>query len=179
MQDHFEIVEYNPAWVHSFLAERDRIKNYPFETIAIEHVGSTAIPGQWAKPVIDIFIAVPVLQASSYYESILLRPDYSFVETGMKERLLFAKHSNGIWTHNLHILPYSESFYNRNEFLFLDYLKKHNDLVIEYGKLKQQLREIPDLSIEEYTRLKTDFIQKVVDLARKEKGLPWENVWEE
>ena len=179
MQDHFEIVEYNPAWNLSFLAERERIKNYPFETIAIEHVGSTAIPGQWAKPVIDIFIAVPVLEDVSYYESILSRPCYSFVKTGMTGRLLFAKHSDGVWTHNLHILPYSESFYSRNEFLFLEYLKAHNDLVIRYGKLKQQLKENPDLSIEEYTRLKTDFIQEVVDLARKEKGLPWENVWEE
>lgn len=179
MQDHFEIVEYSPTWKLSFLAERERIKNYPFEAIAIEHVGSTAIPGQWAKPVIDIFIAVPVLQDVSFYESILLRPDYSFVKTGMKGRLLFAKHSNGTWTHNLHILPYSESFYSRNEFLFLDYLKTHNDLVIRYGTLKHKLKQNPDLSIEEYTRLKTDFIQEVVDLARKEKGLPLESVWEE
>ena len=179
MQDHFEIVEYDPTWHLSYLAERERIKNYPFETIAIEHIGSTAIPGQWAKPVIDIFIAVSVLEDVSYYESILLKPYYSFVKTGMKGRLLFAKYSNGIWTHNLHILPYSGSFYSRNEFLFLDYLKTHNDIVIQYGILKQKLKENPDLSIEEYTRLKTDFIQEVVDLARKEKGLPLENVWEE
>ena len=179
MKDDFEIVEYNPAWNSSFLAERERIKSYPFETIAIEHIGSTAIPGQWAKPVIDIFIAVPVLEDVSCYESILLKPDYSFVKTDMKGRLLFRKDSNGIWTHNLHILPYSESFYSRNEFLFLDYLRTHNDIVIQYGELKQKLKENPDLSIEEYTRLKTDFIQKVVDLARQEKDLPWENVWEE
>ncbi|MGC4035850.1 MAG: GrpB family protein [Chitinophagaceae bacterium] len=179
MQDHFEIVEYSPAWKLSFQAERERIKNYPFNAIAIEHVGSTAIQGQLAKPVIDIFIAVPLLQDVSYYESILSKPDYFFVKTGMKERLLFAKHSNGIWTHNLHILPYSESFYCRNEFLFLEYLKAHADKVIQYGKLKRKLKENPDLSIEEYTRQKTDFIQEVVDLARKEKGLPLENVWEE
>ncbi|WPU91550.1 GrpB family protein [Mucilaginibacter sabulilitoris] len=179
MQDHFEIVEYDPGWKLSFLAEREQIKNYPFATVAIEHVGSTAIPGQWAKPVIDIFVAVSVLEDISYYESILLKPHYYFVNTGMSGRFLFAKYTNGIWTHNLHILPYAESFYSRNEFLFLDYLKKDNDLIIRYGKLKKKLRENPDLSIAEYTRLKTDFIQEVVDLARKEKGLPLENVWEE
>ncbi|WPU93585.1 GrpB family protein [Mucilaginibacter sabulilitoris] len=179
MQDRFEIVEYNPDWRLCFLAEQEIIKNYPFEAVAIEHVGSTAIPGQWAKPIIDIFIAVPVVKAVSYYESFLLKPDYSFVATGMPGRLLFAKHTNGIWTHNLHILPYSESFYSRNEFLFLDYLKSHHDLIIRYGKLKEELIGNQDLSIEGYTRLKTDFIQEVVDLARQERGLPWENVWEE
>lgn len=179
MQEHFEIVDYNPEWNLLFLAERELIKNYPFGANAIEHVGSTAIPGQWAKPVIDIFIAVPVVRDVSYYESFLLEPDYSFVNTSMPGRLLFAKHPNGIWTHNLHILPYTETFYNRNEFLFLDYLKTHNDFVIRYGKLKEKLKENSDLSTDEYTRLKTDFIQGVVDLARIEKGLPLESVWEE
>lgn len=179
MQDHFEIVEYDPEWKRSFLAEREQLKNYFLEAVAIEHVGSTAIPGQWAKPIIDIFIAVPVLEDISYYEAILSRPLYSFVNTGMPGRFLFAKYSDGIWTHNLHILPYSESFYSRNEFLFLNYLKKDHDLIMRYGNLKQHLKEDPALSIAEYTRLKTDFIQEVVDLARKEKGLPLENVWEE
>ncbi|MDR2275184.1 MAG: GrpB family protein [Sphingobacterium sp.] len=179
MQTHFDIVNYNPAWKLSFLAEQEKIKNQPFEAIAIEHVGSTAIPGLSAKPVIDIFIAVPLVKDVSYYESFLPKPDYAFIKTGMPGRLLFSKQSNGIWTHNLHILPFSESFYSRNEFLFLDYLKTHNDLIIRYGKLKQELISNQDLSIDEYTRLKTDFIQEVVDLARTEKGLPLENVWEE
>ena len=52
-----EIMEYNPDWTKNF--EEEKIKLLHFfgsHAVAIEHIGSTAIPNQRAKPVIDIFI---------------------------------------------------------------------------------------------------------------------------
>jgi len=51
-----EIMEYNPDWTKNF--EEEKIKLLRFfgsHAVAIEHIGSTAIPNQRAKPVIDIF----------------------------------------------------------------------------------------------------------------------------
>ena len=57
-----EIMEYNPDWTKNF--EEEKIKLLHFfgsHAVAIEHIGSTAIPNQRAKPVIDIFIAFRLL----------------------------------------------------------------------------------------------------------------------
>ncbi|WP_097014319.1 GrpB family protein [Anaerocolumna aminovalerica] len=96
----------------------------------------------------------------------------------MTGRYLFAKYTKGVWTHNLHILPYNDEFYMRNEFLLRDYLREHPELVAEYGGVKKRAVIKNGNTMEEYTRSKTEFIQKVIDGARKEKGLPLQSVWE-
>ncbi|WP_420852159.1 GrpB family protein [Paenibacillus hamazuiensis] len=63
--------------------------------------------------------------------------------------------------------------------LFSDYIPVHPELVKEYGELKRKLAEQYDSDPDGYTRAKTAFIQRVHDLARMERGLPLENVWEE
>lgn len=67
----------------------------------------------------------------------------------------------------------------RNQFLFRDYLQKHPDLVREYSEIKKRTAKINGVTMEQYTRCKTEFIQRVVDAARTEKGLPLQNVWED
>ncbi len=61
-----EIVEYDPSWPSKFQAERLIMERLLARWLAgpIEHVGSTAIPGMPAKPVIDIMAAVSSLEAS-------------------------------------------------------------------------------------------------------------------
>ncbi|QBP89487.1 hypothetical protein FORC81_p003 (plasmid) [Escherichia coli] len=57
-----EIMEYNPDWTKNF--EEEKIKLLHFfgsHAVAIEHIGSTAIPNQRAKPVIDILLAFRLL----------------------------------------------------------------------------------------------------------------------
>lgn len=54
-----EVVAPDPAWAQWYAAARDRIVAAPGErALAIEHVGSTSVPGLWAKPVIDINLTV-------------------------------------------------------------------------------------------------------------------------
>lgn len=97
----------------------------------------------------------------------------------MNGRYLFAKYTDGTWTHNIHILPYDDGFYDRNEFLLRDYLREHPELVREYGEIKRRSAQFEGMTMEQYTRSKTEFIQAVVDAARTEKGLPLQNVWED
>ncbi|WP_420901976.1 transposase family protein [Paenibacillus dendritiformis] len=53
----------------------------------------------------------------SYYQSVFDAAHYKYVHAGMNGRYLFSKFSGGRWTHNIHILPYNDEFYMRNEFL--------------------------------------------------------------
>lgn len=173
------VVPYNPEWPVQFEQEKSRLLEALGPHIAaIEHTGSTSIPGQEAKPIIDMFAAVRPFQEQDVYAKLLEGMGYSFTEAGMADRYLFVRQSGGIRTHHLHIMPV-EGFYQRNELLLRDYLRAHPDLVQEYGELKRCLAERYASDPDGYTRAKTSFIQKVVDLARGERGLPLEDVWEE
>ncbi|TDL57179.1 GrpB family protein [Paenibacillus dendritiformis] len=180
VEDTIKIIKYDANWIHAFQLEKSRISSFlKGEAMAIEHVGSTSIPGQDSKPIIDIFVGVSPFKESAYYQSVFEAEHYKYVQTGMNGRYLFSKFSNGTWTHNIHILPYNDEFYMRNEFLFRDYLQKHPDLVREYSEIKKRTAKINGVTMEQYTRSKTEFIQRVVDAARTEKGLPLQNVWED
>ncbi|WP_165972131.1 GrpB family protein [Paenibacillus piri] len=173
------IVPYNPDWALEYKREQERLLNALSPRIAtMEHVGSTSIPNQAAKPVIDMFAAFHTLEAPSVYSRLLKDLGYSYTDAGMTGRHLFVKKSGGARTHHLHMLP-SEHFYERNELLFRDYLRAHPESVSAYGELKLSLMRQFSLDPEAYTRAKTDFIQQIVDRARTEKGLPLQSVWED
>ncbi len=136
-----EIMEYNPDWTKNF--EEEKIKLLRFfgsHAVAIEHIGSTAIPNQRAKPVIDIFIGVSPFAELTFYQRIFNAKEYHHTPTDMTSRYLFAKYTNEVWTHNLHVLPYNDGFYLRNEFLLRDYLREHPKLADEYGEVKRESR---------------------------------------
>ena len=170
---------YSEAWPTRFETMKQTLMRlFKGDAQAIEHVGSTAVRGLMAKPVIDIFLALSPFHSFPYYEEKLQPMGFKYDHTGMSERYLFSKYtSEGVWTHNLHVLPWNEHFMLRNEILFRDYLRKAPDLVVEYNNLKKHLASIPLATLEDYTRAKTGFIQQVVDRACLERGLPEQNVW--
>ncbi|MCF6409743.1 GrpB family protein [Pseudalkalibacillus salsuginis] len=180
MSDRIKIMEYDPNWIKAFELEKSCISSLlGEEAITIEHIGSTSIPNQDAKPIVDIFIGVSPFKELAFYKSVFDSVSYNYIKTGMRGRYLFSKCTDGTWTHNIHVLPFNDEFYTRKEFLFRNYLREHPDLVQEYGEIKKKLAKSYGKTMEEYTRSKTDFIQKVVDAARTEKGLPLQNVWED
>jgi len=173
-----KVVEYNSEWVRIFEIEKGvLIKLLGPDVKAVEHVGSTSIPNQSAKPIIDIFVGVLQFNELKYYKRKLSGKEYAYINTGMKGRYLFEKHENGVWTHNIHILPFDDEFYIRNEILFRNYLRTHPVYIKEYSDLKELIIK-KNVADTEYTRMKTEFIQKIVDAARSDKGLPLTNVWE-
>ncbi|MBA3272279.1 MAG: GrpB family protein, partial [Chthoniobacterales bacterium] len=58
------LAPYDPAWPRQFDVERARLAELAPEFLAIEHIGSTAIPGLAAKPIIDIIAAVPSMEVA-------------------------------------------------------------------------------------------------------------------
>src|SRR5690554_4458593 len=172
-----QIVEYNPNWKKDFEEEKIRLQHLlDSHAVAIEHIGSTAIPNQRAKPVIDIFIGVSPFRELSFYQRIFNAKEYHYTPIDMTGRYLLAKYTNEVWTHNIHILP-CDGFYLRNEFLLRDYLREHPKLVDEYGEVKERAARDNGSTMEEYTRAKTELIQKVIDEAREEESLVLHSIW--
>ncbi|MDL2205416.1 GrpB family protein [Eubacteriales bacterium OttesenSCG-928-N13] len=173
-----EIVAYNPQWTDAFRQEKERLQSLAaLGAQTILHVGSTAIPDQAAKPIIDIFVGVAELREPAYYEKLLTLPEYQYVPTDMRGRHLFRKIVDGVWRYNIHLLP-NEGLENRSEIVIRDFLRRHPEYVSEYGAVKEACAKKNSSDMESYTRAKTDFLQKIYDLANAELGLPLKPVWE-
>jgi len=142
--------------------------------LAIEHVGSTAVPGLPAKPVIDLMASVDDLDEvdGRALETLGYRP----APPDMPERLLYRREDYDSTAYHLHVVT-AASWPTRNERLFRDHLLTHADDRDRYAALKRELMEKfgPGPA---YTRGKTELIQELTDAARAERGLPSVPVWE-
>jgi GrpB-like predicted nucleotidyltransferase (UPF0157 family) len=173
------VVDYDPEWPQRYLTERAAVVDSTGNLLLkIEHMGSTSVPGLAAKPVIDMMAAVRTLDDGVRVGEILRTAGYHLIETGMKNRLLYRRDSPDGLRYHLHIVL-NTGWDEQLERLLRNYLLKHPELAAEYGILKQQLAVQYADDSDSYTRAKTPFIQRVVDLARDEAGLPRVDVWEE
>lgn len=108
-----------PKWPAKFAAE----KTFLTEIIGqwlwgnIEHVGSTAVPGLLAKPVIDIMVGVQSLANSKPAIEVLLNHGYQYFPYKPDVMHWFCKPFDAFRTHHLHLIPYqSELWQNRLRF---------------------------------------------------------------
>jgi GrpB-like predicted nucleotidyltransferase (UPF0157 family) len=162
------IVEYNPEWPSRYEAERDRIlEKIGAEISAIEHIGSTAIPGVCAKPIIDMMAAVPgpgeadgLLTALSQigYE------DVTKIEGSGEWFYCLGRGSRDLY-HHLHLVKAGSEHWRRH-IAFRDYLRAHPEMALEYCGLKRALAGRYRTQREKYTESKTEFIERVVAEAR-------------
>jgi GrpB-like predicted nucleotidyltransferase (UPF0157 family) len=173
-----EVVSYDPKWARSYAAERDRLIELGGTLwLELEHIGSTAVPGLFAKPIIDMMAAVQDLDEARVLASRLSDLGYGLIDTGMRERLFLRRRSKeDAQMYHLHIVERS-TWTMRNERLMRDYLLAHPEAVSAYGDLKKRLaKELAEDSLA-YTRAKTGFIQDLMDKARAAIGLPPVDVW--
>jgi GrpB-like predicted nucleotidyltransferase (UPF0157 family) len=172
-----EVVTYDPRWPAIYEAERALILAVTSDFVNFEHVGSTAIPSQRAKPIIDMMAAVESLKELDDLLESLQILEYHVFETDMKNRLFLRKEKDGQVFH-LHIVEAS-TWAERKERLMRDYLLAHPEAVKAYGELKDELAsKYKDDSLE-YTKAKTVFIQEIADKIQDARGLPRVDVWED
>ncbi|HEX8552087.1 MAG TPA: GrpB family protein [Abditibacteriaceae bacterium] len=162
-----EIEEYSVAWPQMLAEEKARLESVIPYSINIEHIGSTAVPGLAAKPVIDIMLGLTdFAQADS-----LVRPieslGYEYVsqfEDEMPYRRFFRKENCGVRTHHIHAVSVGSEFWIRH-LRFRDYLRNRPDVAAEYACLKRSLAQQEWADMNEYAGAKTDFIQRIDALA--------------
>jgi GrpB-like predicted nucleotidyltransferase (UPF0157 family) len=172
MADDIVIVPYDPAWPSLYEAEAARIRFAlpPDLLIAIEHFGSTAIPGLAAKPVIDILVAVrSIEEARDRVVAPLTALGYAFwADNPKRDRLFFVK---GLppaprRTHHVHLTEPSGEMWRR--LLFRDYLRRDAASRAAYLALKLDLaRRFPG-DREAYTEGKQGFVDAIMARARAE-----------
>jgi GrpB-like predicted nucleotidyltransferase (UPF0157 family) len=133
-------------------------------TGSIEHVGSTAIPGLAAKPVIDIMAGVESLAASGGAIAAASRIGYVHFPYRPDVMHWFCKPSPAFRTHHLHLVPF-----NSREWIerlaFRDYLRRDSTAAAEYAALKHKLAIAFEFDRESYTDAKGPFIRRVIELA--------------
>lgn len=169
MKQHTEaeihIVSYDESWQELFDTEKSLLNGVigDFLTGPIEHIGSTAVPGLAAKPVIDIMAGIKSLDASLPAISILGKYEYWYYPYRPEIMHWFCKPSPQFRTHHLHLVPYSSIVWNER-LAFRDYLRSHSDVVQEYAELKYRLAEQYRFDREKYTEAKTAFIKNILNI---------------
>jgi GrpB-like predicted nucleotidyltransferase (UPF0157 family) len=177
MQPSIEVVDYDPGWpVEAAAAIADLRQILRGAVTEIEHIGSTAVPGLVAKPIIDLMAAAVRLDVVEKRESELAELAYHRHSNGMVDRLLYVRSAEDRRTHILHVVML-ESWPSRNQRLLRDYLRSHPQDAERYGRLKRQI-VASGIRPGDYARAKTGLIQELTDRARAELGLPSVPVWE-
>lgn len=159
--------EYQAGWVRLFEIESRRLKKLLGKIVSdIQHIGSTAVPGLVAKPIIDIDMAVKSLKDITHIQPIIEGIGYTYRENGSDEKqVLFVKGPEVLRTHYLHITELGSSIW-RNDLAFRDYLRTHPKAVKKYADLKEKLAKKYFLNRAKYTAGKKAFILKTLKTAR-------------
>lgn len=155
------IVDYNPAWADRFASERGRIiAALGPKARRVDHIGSTAVPGLPAKPIIDIDLSVTDVADEPAYLPELLTAGYHLRVRETGHRML---RTPALDVH-LHVCT-AGSAWERRDLLFRDWLRTHPADRDRYVALKRQLatQEWPDMNA--YAAAKGPFIAEIMSQA--------------
>lgn len=162
------IKDYQSDWTHQFEQEKEKIQlALRDKSIAIEHIGSTSIVGLASKPIIDIAVGLHELGEVEDFIEPLKEIGYEYIpKPEFPHRRFFRK---GKWrkgTHHLHVYKLQSEEWNNN-LLFRNYLRDHPEKAQEYAQLKVRLASLYADDRATYTKLKSPFIQSVIEIAKR------------
>lgn len=176
VQEDVALAPYNPNWPLLFQEEKEHLLAcLPHDLVGrIEHVGSTAVPGLAAKPIIDMLVEVTSLEeAKLRIVPLLEKQGYEYFwrptwgdDTPPFYAWFIKRDSAGRRTHHLHMVE--RHFEHWDRLLFRDYLRKDPLAAWEYQKMKMHLAEEYPNDRVAYTKGKTDFILKVTEQAKQD-----------
>ncbi|CEG24126.1 dephospho-CoA kinase/protein folding accessory domain-containing protein [Planococcus massiliensis] len=163
-----EICDYQEEWEELFRQEAEEIKRIlGEECVAVHHIGSTAVRGLAAKPVIDLLPVVKNIETVDRFN-----PKFELLgyegkgENGLKGRRYFQK-GGDLRTHHMHIYENGSGEIYRH-LAFRDYLKKHPQEAEKYGTLKKELAMKYPTDIERYIEGKESFVKEMEKRALEE-----------
>ena len=149
------------TWKSMFETEKSILNNiFDEDSFKIEHVGSTAVKGLSAKPVVDIAIGVNSFAELDKYMSKL--NEYYTVKKNLDRNEILLIKEDGKETYFLiHILLINGTRY-QNMIKFRDILINNSDILKKYKELKEKLAIEYSNDRESYTKSKNDFIEKII-----------------
>ncbi|MFZ0476553.1 MAG: GrpB family protein [Halobacillus sp.] len=158
---------YHPEWPILFEQEQELIAEaLGHHALGIEHIGSTAIPGLQAKPIIDIMTGVRSLASYDSYIPSLSAIGYMYVPKPELVERRFFKKVKETQTFHLHLCEFGGKEWEE-KLLFRDYLRQHPEPMEEYNSLKQTLAVRYQKDRPSYTKSKEPFISSIIQKAKK------------
>ncbi len=154
------VVEPDPSWPRTFAYEANRIASilaYRGVEARVEHIGSTAVPGLAAKPIIDILVSVPAMEPISAYAPWLADTGYEYRPDDDPEHRFFRFRRPNVRIANLHVCE-AGSPWERRDLGFRDALRAGAMLAARYADLKREWAARYPHDLAAYSAGKTDFV---------------------
>lgn len=163
-----KIAHYDPRWAEAFQFERQVLWQALGQWLVgmPEHIGSTAVPGLAAKPIIDIMAPVQSLEESRPAIPAAAALRYVYFPYQAEVMHWFCKPSPSVRTHHLHLVPFGSLLWNER-LAFRDALRADDNLCAQYQILKLELAATFRHDRESYTEAKSPFIRRVLERAPK------------
>ena len=165
------LVDYDPAWPGLYRREADRIRSVLGDRVVLlEHIGSTAVPGLAAKPIIDVLLVVPDPADEPAYVPDLEAAAYVLVirEPGWFQHRCFKGPDTDV---NLHVYPPGCQEIERS-LLFRDRLRADPEERARYQRAKRELAERDWTYVQQYADAKTEVVEAIIARARGGPGAP-------
>ncbi len=160
-----EIVEYDPVWQARFYEQQARLSALlrPWLAAPVEHIGSTAVKGLAAKPVVDVLAPVRNLDASAAAVPLLGAEGWWFWpdDPYRSYRLWFLRPRPEARTHHLHLIGHEDP-HARALIAFRNALRSDPTLRRQYAALKMRLSHEHRENRNAYTNAKAEFVQQVL-----------------
>lgn len=163
-----KVVDYQPDWIELFNKEREILCQCLGKTVvAVHHIGSTAIIGLAAKPIIDILVEVTSLEGLDKQVGKMTDNGYlAKGENGIDRRRYFQK--GGVQrSHHIHAFIHKDEHVIRH-LAFRDYLRNNPEIAQQYGEVKKKAAAQCNNDPLLYCQLKEEFMSHHERLALKE-----------
>ena len=162
------IVDHDPRWALDFEADRrDLAAVLGGTALAVDHVGSTSVPGLAAKPIIDILLQVPDSADEPSYVPALLGLGYRVrvrEPQWLEHRVLSRRVTDGDpHSVNVHVLSPRHGAGEIARMLgFRDWLRTHADARDHYATVKRELATRRWRSVQDYADAKTEVVEEIL-----------------
>ncbi len=155
--------EYDSSWPSKFEVEKEHLLNIAgkWHYGSIEHVGSTAVKGMIAKPIIDVMFGVISLKESSSAIDVLVKHGYKYWPYMGDVMHWFCKPSDAFRTHHVHFIPFESTLWQQR-ITFRDLLRSNITIATEYANFKIKLAATYKDDREIYTEKKWSYIQEAL-----------------
>lgn len=163
-----QLTPHNIEWDEWYREENANISKIlvDIEGVSISHIGSTAIQGIWAKPIVDILVELNNIEDMKAVKTLLLHHGYICMSEShlrMAFNKGYTKYGFAERVFHIHIRQAGD----HDELYFRDYMNENPRLAKAYEKLKLSLWKKYEHNRDAYTEAKTDFIKEYTQQAKK------------
>jgi GrpB-like predicted nucleotidyltransferase (UPF0157 family) len=164
-KDEVKLVDYTPEWNDEFNRVKSNImQNLNIEENRIEHIGSTAIKGMSAKPILDILVGVDDIQnVDEAIFSGLKNVGFLRLRVERPNEIVLAKFTDKTYeekTHYIHLVEFQNELWD-NLIFFRDYLNSNEEARKEYLEIKLEYLKKSTTGVNEYTDYKEEFVKNI------------------